>query len=343
MPITREVMQQRDALAESIAKTIEGYTNNSFCETNDKDHVLRWASQFDENDQLFVLQQTDILLSKQYISKEQYKSLIDRLIRKTKSSSLQNLSFLDIQQNGTSQRDMLLFLEQSSQEIHNVQLRINDYSINKFVYFDDVVFTGDRICRDLEDWIINTAPMECKLLVASLFTHTYASYNIEQRLTNVINDSGKNISLSFSFFGRQYENKFIMRNQSDVFWPREENINIPFGIEPNRFVSTAPQGQNPGRTGFVESYVFRNESDRDRFEKILCEKGFYIISLCSDPAVSMKPLGYKTYRGLGFGGSIFTYRNSPNNTPLVFWWGNPEMEDWNPLSRWYPLMMRVTY
>lgn len=32
----------------------------------------------------------------------------------------------------------------------------------------------------------------------------------------------------------------------------------------------------------------------------------------------MKPLGYKTYRGLGFGGTIFTYRNCPNNTPLVF-------------------------
>ncbi|CAI1963297.1 Uncharacterised protein [Serratia fonticola] len=343
MSITREVMQQMDVLAESIAETIEDYKNNGFCEANDKDHVLRWASQFDEDDQLFVLQQTDILLNKQYFSEEKYKSIIDRIIIKTEASTLQSLSFLDIQQNGTSQSNMLSLLDQSSQKVHGIQLRINDYSINKFIYFDDVVFTGDRICKDLEDWIINTAPRECKIMVASLFTHTYASYNIEQRLTNVINGSGKNISLSFSFFGRQYENKFIMRNQSDVFWPREENIGIPFGVEPSRFVSTAPQGQNPGRTGFVESYVFRNEFDRDRFEKILCEKGFYIISLCADPAVSMKPLGYKTYRGLGFGGSIFTYRNSPNNTPLVFWWGNPEVEDRNPLSRWYPLMMRKTY
>lgn len=343
MPLTREVIQEMDVLAVSIAETIKDYCNNHFCPTNDKDHVLRWVSQFDENDQLFVLQQTDILLSKQYFSKEKYKSIIDRIIRKTKTVALQNLSFLDIQQNGTSQRDMLTLLDQSSQEIHNVQLLINDYSTSKFIYFDDVVFTGDRICRDLEDWIINSAPTECKLLIASIFTHTYATYNIEQRLTKVINDYGKKISLSFSCLGRQYENKFIMRNQSDVFWPREENIDIPLGIDPSRFVSTAPQGQNPGRTGFVESYVFRNEADRDRFEKILCDKGFYIISLCADPAISMKPLGYKTFKGLGFGGSIFTYRNSPNNTPLAFWWGNPEMEDWNPLSRWYPLMMRVTY
>ncbi|HBR3844916.1 TPA: hypothetical protein L9Z98_005774, partial [Klebsiella pneumoniae] len=144
-------------------------------------------------------------------------------------------------------------------------------------------------------------------------------------------------------FGKIYENKFIMRNQSDVFWPKEENVNIPNNLDPIRFISTAPQGQAPGRTGFAASYVFENGNDRDRFEKILCEKGFYIISLCNNPAASMKPLGYKTYRGLGFGGTIFTYRNCPNNTPLVFWWGNPNMEDWNPLSKWYPLMMRKTY
>ncbi|MGP1124178.1 hypothetical protein ACJ8IL_23575, partial [Serratia sp. CY47444] len=61
MPITREVMQEMDVLAESIAETIEDYSNNNFCATNDKNHVLRWVSQFNEDDQLFVLQQTDIL------------------------------------------------------------------------------------------------------------------------------------------------------------------------------------------------------------------------------------------------------------------------------------------
>ncbi|HHP2331333.1 hypothetical protein M3A11_13200, partial [Klebsiella pneumoniae] len=172
---------------------------------------------------------------------------------------------------------------------------------------------------------------------------TSALYNIEKNLIQTINISGKSISLSLVCFGKIYENKFIMRNQSDVFWPKEENVNIPNNLDPIRFISTAPQGQAPGRTGFAASYVFENGNDRDRFEKILCEKGFYIISLCNNPAASMKPLGYKTYRGLGFGGTIFTYRNCPNNTPLVFWWGNPNMEDWNPLSKWYPLMMRKTY
>ncbi|MDK7839072.1 hypothetical protein, partial [Klebsiella pneumoniae] len=76
-------------------------------------------------------------------------------------------------------------------------------------------------------------------------------YNIEKNLIQTINISGKSISLSLVCFGKIYENKFIMRNQSDVFWPKEENVNIPNNLDPIRFISTAPQGQAPGRTGFA--------------------------------------------------------------------------------------------
>jgi len=336
-------MEQMHVFAESIAETIDGYQNNDFCDENDREHVLRWVSQFDEDDQLFVLQQTDLLLRRQYFSKDKYDFLLRKAIRETSRETLLNSSFLDIQIDGESQSDMLEILNGSSLNIHGIPIIINDYTKNRFIYQDDVVFTGDRICRDLEDWIVNTAPQTCSLLVASLYTHTSALYNIELKLTRIIDASGKNISISFICFGRKYENKFIMRNQSDVFWPKEDNVNIPNNLDPIRFVSTAPQGQNPGRTGFANSYVFRDENNRDRFERILCDAGFHIISLCNNPAASMKPLGYKTYRGLGFGGTIFTYRNCPNNTPLAFWWGNPDAEDWNPLSRWYPLMMRRPY
>ncbi|EPZ4829124.1 phosphoribosyltransferase-like protein [Klebsiella pneumoniae] len=343
MPITKEIIQLMDTLAESIAHTIKDYVNNDFCDENDKDHVLKWVSQFDEDDRLFVLKQTDLLLKKQYFTKDNFEILLDNAIKDTASKTLHDTSFLDVQLDGKSQSDMLEILNNSCLNTHNFPININNYTKNRFVYQDDVVFTGDRVCRDLEEWIIHSAPHQCSLLIASLYTHTSALYNIEKNLIQTINISGKSISLSLVCFGKIYENKFIMRNQSDVFWPKEENVNIPNNLDPIRFISTAPQGQAPGRTGFAASYVFENGNDRDRFEKILCEKGLYIISLCNNPAASMKPLGYKTYRGLGFGGTIFTYRNCPNNTPLVFWWGNPNMEDWNPLSKWYPLMMRKTY
>ncbi|MEQ5239520.1 phosphoribosyltransferase-like protein [Proteus terrae] len=343
MSITRDVAQQMVVLAESIAQTIEDYANNDFCDENDKDHVLKWVSQFDENDRLFVLQQTDLLLKRQYFTKDNFETLLDKAIKQTASKVLHDISFLDVQLDGRSQSDMLEILNNSCLNTHKFPININDYTKDKFIYQDDVIFTGDRVCRDLEEWINNTAPHKCSLLIVSLYAHTSALYNIENKLTNIINTSGKSISLSLVCAGRTYENKFIMRNQSDVFWPKEENVIIPDNLDPIRFTSTAPQGQAPGRTGFAVSYVFRDENDRDRFEKILCAKGFYIISLCNNSAASMKPLGYKTYRGLGFGGTIFTYRNCPNNTPLVFWWGNPDMDERNPLSKWYPLMMRKTY
>ncbi|MDF7630474.1 hypothetical protein PUG46_14480 [Erwiniaceae bacterium L1_55_4] len=343
MSITREVIQQMDALADSIAETIECYENNDFCDDNDRTHVLRWVSQFDQDDRLFVLEQTDLLLKKQYFKKDTFDQLLDTAIKETTSKTLRNTSFLDIQLDGKSQRDMLEILNLSCIKNHKFPININDYSKNGFIYQDDVVFTGDRVCRDLEEWIFNSAPNSCSLLIASMYTHSSAIFNIESKLKKIILASGKNIKLSSVIFGRTYENKFKMRNMSDVFWPKNENIFIPAHLESIKFISAAPEGQLPGRTGFAKSYVFRNESNRDRFERILCEKGFYIISLCNNPAASMKPLGYKTYKGLGFGGTIFTYRNCPNNTPLVFWWGNPDMDGRNPLSKWYPLMMRKTY
>ena len=72
MFIRNEIMQEKGFLAESIASTIKNYENNSFCKSNDKYHVLKWVGQFNEDDQLFVLQQTDALLKKQYFTKETY-------------------------------------------------------------------------------------------------------------------------------------------------------------------------------------------------------------------------------------------------------------------------------
>ena len=51
-----------------------------------------------------------------------------------------------------------------------------------------------------------------------------------------------------------------------------------------------------------------------------------------------KPLGLSTFRGLGFGAMVTTYRNCPNNTPLALWWG-----DWDGNQVWTPLFNRKTY
>ncbi|MCZ2075826.1 MAG: hypothetical protein LC130_12610 [Bryobacterales bacterium] len=45
-----------------------------------------------------------------------------------------------------------------------------------------------------------------------------------------------------------------------------------------------------------------------------------------------RPLGYAALKTLGFGATVVTYRNYPNNCPLGLWAGSP----------WYPLFRRKT-
>ncbi|RXY46413.1 hypothetical protein DD582_33720, partial [Klebsiella pneumoniae] len=81
MPITNEIIPLIDTVAESIARTIKDYVNNVVCDENDKDHVLKWVSQFDEYDLLFVLKQTDLILKEQHFTKDNVEILLDKAIK----------------------------------------------------------------------------------------------------------------------------------------------------------------------------------------------------------------------------------------------------------------------
>jgi hypothetical protein len=53
-----------------------------------------------------------------------------------------------------------------------------------------------------------------------------------------------------------------------------------------------------------------------------------------------RPLGHGYY-GLGFGSTLVTYRNCPNNCPLALWWGDPTAT--SGALKWYPLLPRKNY
>ena len=77
-------------------------------------------------------------------------------------------------------------------------------------------------------------------------------------------------------------------------------------------------------------------------ERELLLAGMHIRSLSQNPSPALRPLGFGPF-GLGFGSTIVTYRNCPNNTPLALWWGDPQAEPAHPFARWYPLVQRRTY
>ncbi len=75
---------------------------------------------------------------------------------------------------------------------------------------------------------------------------------------------------------------------------------------------------------------FSSPENRVRLENVFLKKGVELLQHVKTLSVKqIRPLGYtiKSHKTFGLGTLFFTYRNIPNNCPIVFWWGN----------NWYPL------
>lgn len=88
--------------------------------------------------------------------------------------------------------------------------------------------------------------------------------------------------------------------------------------------------RKPTQPGNYEK-LFTSAVNRDRLETIFLQKGIEILNRVQTINVKqLRPLGYtiKSHKTFGLGTLFFTYRNIPNNCPIVFWWGN---NNWRPL------------
>ena len=93
--------------------------------------------------------------------------------------------FLDIQGGGNSQRDMLaLFSNALQKQCGFTTAQCGGANPHAFIYLDDVLFTGNRIQRDLAGWIASDAPsirqpFTSSPLVCTAGGHFYARGRIE--------------------------------------------------------------------------------------------------------------------------------------------------------------------
>jgi hypothetical protein len=78
--------------------------------------------------------------------------------------------------------------------------------------------------------------------------------------------------------------------------------------------------------------IFSSEEGRNLLEQQFLAKGTYIRTVCPLLNEYQRPLGNMLLETLGFGSTIVTFRNCPNNAPLVFWAEDP----------WHPLFYRKT-
>lgn len=208
------------------------------------------------------------------------------------------------------------------------------------MYIDECMFSGNRVFRDIENWIENA---ETNTVLHIVFFAIYSSqykYRFDQ-LQNLCSE--KNITVKV-WRAREYSNN-IWHDVFECCWP-SNNINYDESVY--NFIDelneqrTEKQKENipllRDSTKVLKNDLFTSTENRTIVEKAFLEKGVQIYNLIQNPHPSIKPMGYDYTPTLGFGAMFITYRNTPNNCPIVMWWGDRSKQ--YPINQWHPLFPR---
>ena len=328
---------------ESIAYILSDFRQGELAAPT-PDHVDRWISQFDTAVQLPMLQEMAYVLQRTYFSKSCVSNFFRNLIRAENFAGNAYCDFwktahiLDIQQNGHSPSEIRNIFAQLLLEECNLDISTCGVDGGPYIYLDDVLFTGGRVGQDLESWIPN-APDGAIVYIVVICTHQFGEWKCKGKLQDIARANNKRISFEV-WASIRIENRRSYKNNSEVLWPAvlpQDDLVSEYITRGSRF----PFEWRQPNTQF-ESRIFSCEEGRQLLETQFLLAGLKIISFCQSPNTSMKPLGFGPF-GLGFGSTIVTYRNCPNNSPLALWWGDPHMPSTHPFGRWYPLVQRKTY
>lgn len=330
-------MSERSDLLTSIAATIRPYRAGEITAPTAY-HVDRWVRQFTPGNQMAFLRAFDSVMKESFITKttlsEFFGKLVvsPRIVGTNPTRFWKKINFLRVQQNGTSQLDVLDLLDAQLQEELDICLDECGGHTGEYMYLDDTAFTGSRIIRDLELWIARDAPQKARLYLAVAIVHNGGWHYVKDRLNTAIEESGKEIELKPAGYWKLEDRKKFNRD-ADLLWPTK----LPNDIDIHLY---AESGQFPfvQRTQGGTSRFFSSEQSRQILESEFLIAGMLIRSRQNYPKDVLRPLGFSRF-GVGFGSTIVTYRNCPNTTPLALWWGDGS----DGALQWYPLLPRKTY
>jgi len=324
------------AKLEALAALIEDYREGEVSKP-DADHVEHWVRQFDADEREPLLDELLRIWPAFYLKRQGIEQFLQRqltdasLVGPHPADFWARATVLDIQIRGGSQRTMRELLRPLLNQATGLSLDACGGG-DRFVYFDDILFTGDRIERDLSAWLPK-APSVAHVDIVVFAAHSYGRYQLEEKLKKLSQVAGK--SISFSLRPEHVrENRRAHRDDAHVLWP----VSLPAGAERFAAGATGFVPRSPGRV----SELFPSEPNRHLVEQALLKAGLKIVGFSRDPSPMVRPLGYGPF-GVGFGSLLLTYRNCPNNAPLAFWWGDPTKPSSHPLRKWYPLVPRKPY
>ena len=341
-----------DALIEQIYDKIKDFRKDEGVQIT-REGIRDWALQFGD-DAAFMLSETDNILGKTYLTKEEavalYRNYVNEHLQRYKypdiDSYLREVSFLRLQPEGKSQNVIVDMVEEIIQNEYG--LNVADYSNcpkKLFIYFDDVLITGGTILSDLSTWLkqddriakinSNRIKLEVSLIVEHCLGQSITKYRLGKYECPELDASKiqirryyeveNHLKLPYVYGGQKLNAVAIpikesLSSEAIKYW---ENLKA----EGHPDYAFRPENR-PAK----EEY-FTSAENRIRFERILVDKGLYIINqIQGEVKPNVRPLGfiYPSYKTLGVGTLFFTWRNAPNNSPLVFWWDVPG-HDWKPL------------
>ncbi|MBB5216643.1 phosphoribosyltransferase-like protein [Parapusillimonas granuli] len=326
-------MSQRIDLLASIANTIQDYRNGSLPQPI-PEHVDRWVQQFDAAVQLPILQEIDHVLKKIYFSKEDVAKFLRGAMRTAKLTGdrpdrfWRSANFLDIQGGGSSQTDMLALFSEQLEDEHGFGIDDCGQGDEVFIYLDDGIFTGNRVRRDLENWIRDHAPAQAKVHVICIALHSGGQYYAGGKIQDAIRASRKSIGITW-WRAVELEDRRAKSTTADVLRPTviPNDPAVQAYVAAMKYQPTLRTAGNPGTAN-----LYSSDAAKILLEQEFLKAGVRIRQICPNLGDTQRPLGHMTLETLGFGSLIVTYRNCPNNAPLAFWVDAP----------WYPLFPRTT-
>lgn len=296
--------------------------------------ALEWLEQFPKDEREILVDELTHVLKQTFVTREAAGNFLANLPQNESLASgdleafWNEVTILQIQNRGLSQVRMNEQLIEVLHRDFGFYKEPNSGNESTFIFIDDGLFTGSHIYQDVANWIRNSAPYKCVIHIIVMALHSYGYWNTNNRLKDVISESGKDIRIKF-WRSEKFEDRKKYTYSSDVLRP----VELPKDPRVTNYVKKMkykPHFRPEGSTGTLG--LFSSLDKRRRLETILLKAGAKVLEVCTNFDAQKRPLGHSGLETLGFGSLFMTFQNCPNNAPLALWAGEP----------WIPLLPRRT-
>lgn len=355
-------LPDKDALCAKIADIIQDYRKGEIAPRTPED-VGKWISQFDEADQLLILEEMAHILERMYFSEAKVRDFIRTVVSDQTFTGGDPAAFwrkagvLDLQTDGSSQKTMLSILDDELRGKYGYGRGDCQPDGKNFVYLDDGVFSGNQAVKErclesppghIRKWLeenpgLSDFTLHMIVIAPYMSGVRYVDIGFNKITAN------RNGKIKWPFLhcaiGRIIPNwrndGLYVHNRPDnvgVLWPRclpsdpcmLANPDVEKWVQWENQHAKAGPGKDVARPEGQAPKFFKSEKGRHVLEQAFIRKGAYFCSRDRSGKRNehTRPLGNQVWRGWGFGAMFVTYRNCPNNCPLALWW---EGDGWHPL------------